>query len=78
MVWPHETIAANSAVREILVNNSINKDSPSPCNKIMPKAVCGTYKVFIDIEKAELAIRVTEHGIISIIHYFTKIGGQKV
>ena len=44
----------------------------------MPKAVCGTYKVFTDKEKAELATRVTEHGIISIIHYFTKIGGQKV
>ena len=43
----------------------------------MIKAVCGTYKVFTDIEKDELATRVTEHGIISTIHYFTKIGGQK-
>ena len=43
----------------------------------MPKAVCGTYKVFTDKEKAELTTRVTEHGIISTIHYFTKIGGQK-
>ena len=43
----------------------------------MIKAVCETYKVFTDKEKAELATRVTEHGIISIIHYFTKIGGQK-
>ena len=44
----------------------------------MIKAVRGTYKVFNDKEKDELATRVTEHGIISIIHYFTKIGGQKV
>ena len=43
----------------------------------MPKAVCGTYKVFTDKQKDELATRVTEHGIISTIHYFTKIGGQK-
>ena len=44
----------------------------------MPKAVCGTHKVFTDKQKVELATRVTEHGIISTIHYFTKIGGQKV
>ena len=43
----------------------------------MPKAVCGAYNVFTDKEKAELATRVTEHGIISTIHYFTKIGGAK-
>ena len=43
----------------------------------MPKAVCGTYKVFTDKENAELATTVTEHGIISTIHYFTKIGGHK-
>ena len=35
--------AANSAIREILTNNPIDEDSPSPCNKIMLKAVHGTY-----------------------------------
>ena len=43
----------------------------------MLKAVCGTYQVFPDKEKAELARRAAEHGIISTIHYFTKIEGQK-
>ena len=44
----------------------------------MIKAVHETYQVFTDKEKAELATRVTDHGIISIIHYLTKIGGQKL
>ena len=36
-----------------------------------------TMQVFTDKEKVGLARRVTEHGIISTIHYFTKIEGQK-
>ena len=30
----HVRLATNNAVREILTNNSIDEDSPSPCNKI--------------------------------------------
>ena len=43
----------------------------------MLKAVRGTHQAFTDKEKAELARRVTEDGIISAIHYFTKVEGQK-
>ena len=58
----------------------IDEDSPSPCNKIMLKAVHRTYLVFTDKEKAELARRAAEHGITLTICYFTKItrGGKKV
>ena len=62
--------AANNAVREILTNNPIDEDSPSPCNKIMLKAVLGTYQVFTEKEKAEVARRAAEHRITSTIRYF--------
>ena len=80
MIWPCETIAANSAVREILANKPIDEDSPSPCYKVMLKAVHGIYQVFTDKEKAELVRRAAEHGITSTICYFTKFtrGGNKV
>ena len=69
--------AANSAVTEVLANNLIEEDSPSPCNKVMLTAVHGTYQVFTDKVKAELARRAAEHGITSIIRHFTKIEGAK-
>ena len=80
MIWPCETIAANSAVREILANKPIDEDSPSPCYKVMLKAVHGIYQVFTDKEKAELVRRAAEHGITPTICYFTKFtrGGKKV
>ena len=66
--------AANSAVREILTNKPIDEDSPTPC-KITSKAVRGTYQIFSDKEKAELARRAAEQGITSTIRYFTKNEG---
>ena len=43
----------------------------------MLKAVHGTYQVFSDKVKAELARRATEHGITLTICYFIKTEGAK-
>ena len=77
-LMPSSTIqAANSAVREILTNNPIDEDSPIPCSKTTLKTVRGTYQIFTDKEKVELARRAAEQGITSTIRYFTKIEGTK-
>ena len=65
--------AANSAVREILTDAPIDEDSPTPCNKITPNTVHGTYQIFSDKEKAELVKKATQQGIASTICYFAKI-----
>ena len=68
----------NSAVRGILANNPIDEDSPSPCNKIMLKAVHETYQVCTDKAKAELGRKAAKQKSLQpCIHHFTKIEGAK-
>ena len=49
--------AANSAVREIFTDGTIDEDSPTPCNKVTLKTVRGTYQMFTDKEKAKRAAK---------------------
>ena len=59
--------AANSAVREIFTDDTIDEDSPTPCDKVTLKTVRGTYQTFTDKEKVEFAKRVAENGITATI-----------
>jgi len=59
--------AANSAVREIFTDGTIDEDSPTPCDKVTLKTVRGTYQTFTDKEKAEFAKRAAENGITATI-----------
>ena len=60
--------AANSAVREILpMALSMKTCSPTPCDKVTLKTVCGTYQTFTDKQKAEFAKRAAENGITTTI-----------
>ena len=59
---------ANGAIREMLANNPIDKDSPIPYNKVMLKAVHGTCHVFTDKAKAELGRIAAKHNITSTMY----------
>ena len=69
--------AANSAVRGVFTDGTINEDSPTPCDKVTLTTVHGTYQTFTDKEKAEYAKRAAENGITATIWYFMKIKGVK-
>ena len=58
--------AANSAVREIFTDGTIDEDSPTTCDKVTLKTVRGTYQTFTD-KKAEFAKRAAENGITATI-----------
>ena len=52
----------------MLANNPIDKDSPSPCNKVMLEAAHWTYHVFTDKAKAELGRIGAKQKITSTMH----------
>jgi len=56
-------------MHEIFTDGTIYEDSPTPCNKVTLKTVCGTYQTFTYKEKAEFAKRVAENGITAIQLY---------
>ena len=65
-------VTANSTVCEIFIDDTIDEDSHTPCDKVTVKTVHGTYQVFTDKENAK---RAAENGITATIHYFIKIEG---
>ena len=68
------TEAANSAVREIFTNGTIDaEDSPTPYDKVILKTVHGTYKTITGKEKLAFAKRAAENGITTTICCFIEI-----
>ena len=41
----------NNAVCEIFINGTIDENSPTSCDKVTLKTVCGTYQMFTGKEK---------------------------
>ena len=63
-------VTADSVVCEIFIDDTVDEDSPTPCDKVTVKTVHGTHQVFTDKEKAK---RAAENEITATIHYFIKI-----
>ena len=66
-------VTANSTVCEIFIDDTIDKYSHTPCDKVTLKTIHGTHQVFTDKEKVKRA-----NGITATIHYFIDEGVNRL